>query len=67
MRTFLKGCPTFGESESFRTLIKNSISPEDFEMIGKFNKKIIFTVSNLTEQTVEYIHSNNCSYEDFCN
>ncbi|WP_366513503.1 hypothetical protein [Sediminibacterium sp.] len=47
--------------------MKNSISPEDFEMIGKLNKKIIFTVSNLTEQTVDYIHSNDCSNEDFCN
>ena len=46
LRTFLKGCPTFGESESLRTLIKNSISREDFELIGKMSKKIIFTVSN---------------------
>jgi predicted patatin/cPLA2 family phospholipase len=66
LRTFLKGCPTFGESESLRSLIKKSISQEDFERIGKLNKKIIFTVSNLTEQTVEYIQSNNCSYEEFC-
>jgi NTE family protein len=65
--TFLKGCPTFGESETLRTLIKNSISCEDFETIGKMNKKIIFTVSNLTEQKVEYIHSDACNYEDFCN
>ncbi len=67
LRTFLKGCPTFGESESLRSLIKNSITKEDFEAIGKMNKKVIFTVSNLTEQTVEYIHSNDCDYESFCN
>lgn len=67
LRTFLKGCPTFGESESLRSLIKNSISLEDFEAIGKMKRSVIFTVSNLTEQTVEYIHSGDCNYEDFCN
>jgi len=66
IRTFLKGCPTFGESENLRSLIRNSISREDFEMIGKMKRKIIFTVSNLTEQTVEYIHSSDCNYDDFC-
>lgn len=66
LRTFLKGCPTFGESANLRKLIRNSISKEDFETIGKMNRNVIFTVSNLTEQTVEYIHSSDCSYEDFC-
>jgi predicted acylesterase/phospholipase RssA len=55
LRTFLKGCPTFGETENLRSLIKRSITNEDFETISRLNKKVIFTVSNLTEQTVEYI------------
>lgn len=67
IRTFLKGCPTFGESENLRSLIRKSISKEDFDLINKLNRKVIFTVSNLTEQTVEYIHSDKCNYEDFCN
>ncbi len=67
LRTFLKGCPTFGESENLRRLIRNSISRDDFEMIRELKRNVIFTVSNLTEQTVEYIHSSNCDYEDFCN
>lgn len=67
LRTFLKGCPTFGESENLRRLIKNNIIREDFDLINKQHRKVIFTVSNLTEQTVEYIHSDQCSYEDFCN
>lgn len=67
LRTFLKGCPTFGESENLRHLIRSSISHEDFDMIRKMKRKVIFTVSNLTEQTVEYIHSDECNYEDFCN
>lgn len=67
LRTFLKGCPTFGESENLRRLIKNSITGEDFETIGKMNRNVIFTISNLTEQTIEYIHSSDCDYETFCN
>ena len=66
LRTFLKGCPTFGETENLRSLIKRSITNEDFETISRLNKKVIFTVSNLTEQTVEYIHSDKCNYDDFC-
>ncbi len=67
LRTFLKGCPTFGESENLRRLIRNGISSDDFEMIGQLKRNVIFTVSNLTEQRVEYIHSRNCDYDDFCN
>jgi len=62
----LKGCPAFGETENLRSLIKRSITSEDFEIISRLNKKVIFTVSNLTEQTVEYIHSDKCNYDDFC-
>lgn len=66
LRTFLKGCPTFGETENLRKLINKSITPVDFEAIGLLKKKVIFTVSNLTQQTVEYISSDSCSHKDFC-
>lgn len=66
IRTFIKGCPTFGESDNLRQLIKNSISQEDFQDIKQHNKKVIFTVSNLTLDTIEYYNSNDCSYNDFC-
>ncbi|MDE3145491.1 MAG: patatin-like phospholipase family protein [Bacteroidota bacterium] len=66
LKTFLKGCPTFGESENLRRLIKKNISKEDFEAIKKTGSNVIFTVSNLTEQTVEYISSNDCNLEEFC-
>jgi len=66
LRTFIKGCPTFGESDNLRKLIKNSISQEDFKDIKEHNKKVIFTVSNLTLDTIEYYNSNDCSYNDFC-
>lgn len=66
IRTFIKGCPTFGESDNLRQLIKNSISQEDFMDIKQHNKKVLFTVSNLTLDTIEYYNSNDCSYDDFC-
>ncbi|CAH8282205.1 putative patatin/cPLA2 family phospholipase [Mariniflexile fucanivorans] len=66
IRTFIKGCPTFGESDNLRKLIRNSISHEDFNTIKEHNKKVIFTVSNLTLDTIEYFNSDDCNYEDYC-
>jgi len=67
LRTFIKGCPTFGESDNLRKLIKRSVTLEEFNQLNKLHKKVILTVSNLTNDTIEYIHSNKCNYEDFCN
>ncbi|PKH68997.1 patatin [Flavobacterium sp. ALD4] len=64
--TFLKGCPTFGESNNLRKLIKKSISPEELEALKEQNKKVIFTVSNITDNNMEYIHTDECNYNDFC-
>jgi NTE family protein len=66
LRTFLKGSATFGESENLKTLIKESVTEEEFDALTTTNKKIIFTVSNLTLDTTEYIHSEQCNYDDFC-
>lgn len=66
IRTFIKGCPTFGESENLRKLIKNSVSLDDFNEIKQHKKSVIFTVSNLTLDTIEYFNSDNCNYDDFC-
>lgn len=66
LRSFIKGCPTFGESLNLRTLIKNSITEDDFNEIEIQKRKVIFTVSNLTEQAVEYIHADKCTYDEFC-
>jgi predicted patatin/cPLA2 family phospholipase len=67
VRAFIKGCPTFGESNNLLKLIRNSITVEEFQELKKQNKKIIFTVSNLTLDTVEYYKSNECTYDEFCN
>ena len=66
IRTFIKGCPTFGESDNLRQLIRNSISREDFNAIKEHNKKVFFAASNLTLDTIEYYNSDDCSYEDYC-
>jgi predicted patatin/cPLA2 family phospholipase len=66
IRTFIKGCPTFGESDNLRQLIRNTITREDFNAIKAHNKKVIFTVSNLTLDTIEYYNSDDCSYKDYC-
>lgn len=66
LRAFLKGSTTFGESENLRQLIKQSITVEEFEELNIQNRKLVFTVSNLTLDKTEYIHSNQCSYDDFC-
>jgi NTE family protein len=67
IRSFIKRCPTFGESKNLLELIRKNITKEEFQALQILNKKVIFTVSNLTMDTVEYYNSNECSYEDFCN
>ncbi len=64
LRSFLKGCNTFGESKKLRKLLKRTHSIQDFETLKK-TTKIIFTVSNLTNQSVEYKDISECSYEDY--
>lgn len=66
LRTFLKGSATFGESENLRNLIKESITKDEFALLSTLNKKLVLTLSNLTLDKSEYIHSNQCEYDDFC-
>lgn len=66
IRAFLKGCPTFGESQNLRKLIKSSLSEEEFNAISQNHKKVILTVSNFTLDTIEYYNSTEANYEDFC-
>ncbi|MCF6350514.1 MAG: patatin-like phospholipase family protein [Flavobacteriaceae bacterium] len=63
---FINGRKTFGESKNLRKFIKRNISIEDFETVKKSDKEVIVTVSNLTENRVEYKSINDHSYTDFC-
>ncbi len=63
---FINGRKTFGESKNLRKFIKKKISPKDFETVKESDKEVIVTVSNLTENRVEYKSINDNSYNDFC-
>ena len=67
LRAFIKGCPTFGESHNLLQLIRKSITRDEFQALKALNKKVIFTVSNLMLDKVEYFNSDDCSYNEFCN
>ena len=67
LRNILRGRPTFGESENLRKLIFNNLTQAEFEKIRLLKKKVIVTVSNLTQQKMEYFNSDDSNYEDFCN
>jgi predicted patatin/cPLA2 family phospholipase len=58
--------PTFGESKNLRKLIRNNLTREQYKRLQKSGKEAIITVSNLTQEKVEYKSSNECEWEDFC-
>ncbi len=47
-------------------LIKNTITPEEFEILKSGPKDIVVTVSNLSLNAVEYKSIKDFEYEDFC-
>ena len=63
---FLKRKRTFGESGALRKTIKKNFSPEEFELIKKSNKKVVVTVSNLSQNRVEYKALDEFNYDEFC-
>jgi len=63
---FLNGRKTFGESKNLRKFIKKNISKKDFLKVKNSDKEVIVTVSNLTENRVEYKSINDNDYEDYC-
>lgn len=66
LKNFYRGSRTFGESHNLLDLIKNTITPEEFEILKSGPKDIVVTVSNLSLNTVEYKSINDFEYEDFC-
>ncbi len=66
LKNFYKGSRTFGESHNLLKLIKNTITPEEFEILKYGKKDIVVTVSNLSLNTVEYKSIKDFEYEDFC-
>ncbi len=63
---FLNGRKTFGESKNLRSLIKKKVTKEMYSEILSREKEIVVTLSNLTNNDIEYKSNKECSYEDFC-
>jgi predicted patatin/cPLA2 family phospholipase len=66
IKNFLRGKKTFGESENLRNLIRNSITPEEFNTLKQSKKDVVVTVSNLSLNQVEYKSINDFTYDDYC-
>lgn len=66
MRQFMKKKKTFGESKNLLKNIKKNLSPAYFESLKSLEKDIVVTVTNLSENRVEYKSIKDCEYADFC-
>ena len=66
VKNFLNGRKTFGESYNLRSLIKKNISKKMYQKIQESHKEVVVTVSNLTQNQIEYKSSKDCTYNDFC-
>nr|WP_299167360.1 patatin-like phospholipase family protein [uncultured Allomuricauda sp.] len=66
VKNFIKGKKTFGESENLRHLIRESVTPEEFNTLKQGITDVVVTVSNLSLNQVEYKSVNDCTYEEFC-
>ena len=63
---FINGRRTFGESKNLRKLIRKYITESYFNKIKASEKDVVVTVSNLTNNVVEYKSIRDCTYLDFC-
>lgn len=66
LKNFMAGKRTFGESENLRKMIKNSITPAEFNTLKESEIDVVVTVSNLSLNQVEYKSINDCTYDQFC-
>ena len=66
LRQFLKGKRTFGESTALRDLIENTFTIDHYELLKNSDKRVVVSVSNFTNNVVEFKYLSDHSYEDFC-
>lgn len=62
---FVKRKRTFGESKALKLLIRETITPLDFETAKRSSKKVAVTVSNLTRNVTETKYISDYDYEDY--
>ncbi|PCE64016.1 patatin-like phospholipase family protein [Sediminicola luteus] len=65
LRNFMRGSKTFGESHRLLDLIKNTITPTEFETLKHSQKELVVTVSNLSRNRIEYKRLADFDYETF--
>ncbi|MBY0244273.1 MAG: patatin-like phospholipase family protein [Sphingobacteriaceae bacterium] len=63
---FFKGKLTFGESHNLRKYIEKEFSIDEFEELKNSSKDVIITVTNLSDNEVEYKSIKDFDYTDFC-
>ena len=66
LKNFYRGSKTFGESRNLLKLIRQTLTPEEFNTLKAGKKELVVTVSNLSLNTVEYKSIRDFSYDDFC-
>lgn len=65
LKNFILGRKTFGESKNLRKNLNKLVTRSEFDELKKLQKKIYFTVSNLSTNKVEFpdLYGNN--YDDY--
>lgn len=66
LKNFYKGSKTFGESLNLLELIKNTLTPDEFNKLQNSSKDLVVTVSNLSLNQVEYKSIKDFDYQEFC-
>ena len=66
LKNILIGSKTFGESLNLKALIRESITPAEFNKLKRSGKDIAVTVSNLSLNQVEYKSIKDFDYDEYC-
>ncbi len=62
---FIKKRRTFGESKNLRRTIEKSFSQQDFQELKSSGNEVVVTVSNLTQNKIEYKSISDFDYKEF--
>lgn len=63
---FVKGKRTFGESKALRRTITNNFTKKEHQELLRLKKDVVVTVSNLSQNRIEYKSIKDYNYEEFC-
>jgi len=62
----LRGRKTFGESYNLKHLIEQTLTEEEFDKLKASGKDVVVTVSNLTDNQIEYKSIQDYDYKEYC-